>query len=175
MDEQGKGYYWDFMNEPMDVDGDGKLDVVSVDWFQMHCTWFRNVGTDGAEWPESTIEKNGNFECGELADVDNDGKKREIVPSVQRTVWYEIVPGTDGKVTPVVHVVSDTKYDFGIGVGDLNGDGRNDLIRPARLVRGPGGSAPASGRSIPWCWATGRARNRCTRPRSSSTMSTATA
>ena len=145
VDEQGKGYYWDFMNEPFDVDGDGKLDVVSVDWFQMHCTWFRNVGTEGAEWPESVIEKNGNFECGELADVDNDGKKREIVPSVQRTVWYEMSPGTDGKSSPIVHVVSETKFDYGIGVGDINGDGRNDLIRPGAWYE-----APADPRAGQW-------------------------
>ncbi len=137
VDEQGKGYYWDFMNQPLDVDGDGKLDIVSVDWFQTHCTWFRNVGTDGGEWPESVVEKNGNFECGELADLDNDGKKREIVPSVQRTVWYEFAPGTDGKPTPIVHVVSETKYDFGVGVGDVNGDGRNDLIRPGAWYEAP--------------------------------------
>ncbi len=137
VDDQGKGYYWDFMNQPLDVDGDGKLDVVSVDWFQMHCTWFRNVGTDSGEWPESLIEKNGNYECGELADLDNDGRKNEIVPSVQRTVWYESARGTDGKPTCVVHVVSETKYDFGIGVGDLNGDGRNDLIRPGAWYEAP--------------------------------------
>jgi hypothetical protein len=137
VDDHGKGYYWDFMNEPMDVDGDGKLDVVSVDWFQMHCTWFRNIGTEGGDWPESAIEKNGNFECGELADLENSGKKTAIVPSVQRTVWYEVVRGTDGKPAPVVHVVSETKYDFGIGVGDLNGDGRNDLIRPGAWYEAP--------------------------------------
>jgi hypothetical protein len=137
VDEQGKGYYWDFMNEPFDVDGDGKLDVVSVDWFQMHCTWFRNVGTDGTEWPEGLIEKNGNFECGELADIDNDGRKREIVPSVDRSVWYEIGHGPARMVLPGVHGVSETKHDFGVGVGDLNGDGRNDLIRPGAWYEAP--------------------------------------
>jgi len=137
VDEQGKGYYWDFMNQPFDVDRDGKLDIVSVDWFQMHCTWFRNIGTGGEEWPEALIEKNGNFECGELADLDNDGQRREILPSVQRSVWYEIVPDEGGKPGPVVHVISETKHDFGIGVGDLNGDGRNDLIRPGAWYEAP--------------------------------------
>ena len=149
VDEHGKGYYWDFMNEPFDVDGDGKLDVVSVDWFQMHCTWFRNVGIDGAEWPEGVIEKNGNFECGELADLDNDGKKNEIVPSVQRSVWYEIGHGPKGMALPAVHVISETKHDFGVGVGDLNGDGRNDLIRPGAWYEAPIDPRRTGGRSIP--------------------------
>lgn len=137
VDDQGKGYHWDFMNEPMDVDGDGKLDVVSVDWFQTHCTWFRNVGVDGGEWPESVIETNGNFECGELADLDSSGKRSAIVPSVQRTVWYEINRGADGKPTPVVHVVSENKFEYGIGAGDVNGDGRDDLIRPGAWYEAP--------------------------------------
>ena len=34
-------------------------------------------------------------------------------------------------------MVSETKYDFGIGSGDINGDGRNDLIRPGAWYEAP--------------------------------------
>ncbi|MCX7047396.1 MAG: VCBS repeat-containing protein [Candidatus Sumerlaeota bacterium] len=141
VDDQGKGYYWDFMNQPFDIDGDGKLDIISCDWFQTHATWFRNIGTAPgvAEWPEALIEKNGNFECGELCDVDGDGKAREIVPSVPRTVWYEVLKDkdNDGKTTFAVHVVSEKKFDYGFGVGDVNGDGRPDFIRPGAWYEAP--------------------------------------
>ena len=33
VDENGKGYRHDFMNLPLDCDGDGRLDVVACDWF----------------------------------------------------------------------------------------------------------------------------------------------
>ncbi|MBI4327538.1 MAG: VCBS repeat-containing protein [Chloroflexi bacterium] len=140
VDEQGKGYYWDFMNEPFDVDGDGRLDVVSCDWFQMHASWFRNTGTDGGDWPETVIEKNGNFEHGGRYDVDGDGKALEIVPSVQRTVWYEAAPDATGKRAIVMHVVSEKKLDYGVGVGDVNGDGRPDFIRPGAWYEAPADS-----------------------------------
>jgi hypothetical protein len=146
VDEAGKGYRWDFMNEPMDVDGDGHLDVVSCDWFQTHAVWYRNPGKGaGGEWAEHLIEKNGNFECGELADVDGDGKALEVVPAVQRTVWYEVKRSAGGPPEWVVHVVSETKHDFGVGVGDVNGDGRPDMVRPGAWYE-----APADPRSGSW-------------------------
>ena len=43
VDEQGKGYYDDFMNLPIDVDGDGKLDVVTCGWFSKSVKWYRNT------------------------------------------------------------------------------------------------------------------------------------
>ena len=145
VDEQGKGYYWDFMNEPFDVDGDGRLDVVSCDWFQMHSSWFRNAGPNGGEWPETVIEKNGNFEHGDLYDVDGDGKALEIVPSVQRTVWFAAAKDADGKRALLRHVVSEKTFDYGVGVGDLNGDARPDFIRPGVWYE-----APADPRRGPW-------------------------
>jgi hypothetical protein len=38
VDDQGKGYFDDFMNLPLDADGDGKPDVASCGWFSMSVT-----------------------------------------------------------------------------------------------------------------------------------------
>ena len=74
VDDQGKGYRWDFANLPIEVAGSGKPDLVSVDWFDKHAVWFRNTGIASGEWPESLIETNGNYETAGLHDVIGDGK-----------------------------------------------------------------------------------------------------
>lgn len=137
VNDQGKGYCRDFMNLPVDVDGDGKLDVVSCSWHETRSTWYRNIGTDGKLWPETVIEVNGNFECGDLADVNGDGKELEIVPHVPRTVWYELGKLADGRQGYIVHVVSPKGMNFGGGVGDLNGDRRPDILRPDAWFEAP--------------------------------------
>ncbi len=137
VDSKGIGYWWDFMNLPIDVDGDGLLDVVSCSWHGMRSEWYRNTGAPGGDWPRSIIEQNGNFECGDLWDLDGDGKALEILPHVQATVWYEVGPGPDGKRGVIRHVASTKPMEYGAGAGDVNGDGRPDIVRPNAWLEAP--------------------------------------
>jgi hypothetical protein len=136
IDEAGKGYAHDFANLPMDVDDDGFIDVIAVDWFSKKAVWFRNPGKDlanGKLWTEHLIEANGNFESADFWDVTGDGKENQIVPAVTRTVWYE----KTGLGKFAVHVVSEKSMTWGNGVGDINGDGRPDLVRPNAWFEAP--------------------------------------
>lgn len=137
VDESGKGYYEDFMNAAMDVDGDGLLDVVSCSWHQKRATWHRNTGRAGGLWPETIIEINGNFETGGVYDLDGDGRIDAVLPAVQRTVWYDRALKADGPGGFIVRVVSEKPMEYGFGVGDLNGDGRPDILRPNAWFEAP--------------------------------------
>ncbi|MDX9975179.1 MAG: VCBS repeat-containing protein [FCB group bacterium] len=132
VDNEGKGYRDDFMNAPFDVDGDGWLDVITVTWFAKKAEWLRNPGEAGGPWPRVLIAEAGNFEAGSLCDVDGDGKVDDILPDTQDTAWYEHRDGAFIK-----HVVSAKPMTWGVGCGDVNGDGRPDIVRPEAWFEGP--------------------------------------
>jgi hypothetical protein len=135
------GNYIDgFSDMPVDVDGDGYPDIVSVTWFAKKISWFRNPGKGGGAWVEAPINSGFNIEFATLADLNNDGKALEIVAQENGTgqAWYELNPSTSPEQGRwVKHVVSDRSYGHGIGVGDVNKDGRNDILTPRGWLEAP--------------------------------------
>jgi hypothetical protein len=135
-------YIDNFSDLPVDVDGDGFTDVASVTWFSRKISWFRNPGKSRGLWVEATINSGFNVEFAILADLDNDGRAREILAQENATgqSWYEIK-----NKAWVKHVVSDRSYEHGIGAGDVNKDGRTDILTPRGWLE-----APADPRAANW-------------------------
>src|SRR5262245_58784863 len=80
---------------PVDADGDGYPDLVSVSWFAKKIAYWKNPGRAGGAWKESSLHEGFNVEFAILADVDNDGAAKEIVAQENGTgqAWYEAKNG----------------------------------------------------------------------------------
>lgn len=139
------GQYVDnFSDIPIDVDGDGNIDVVQFGYFSNNIVWARNPGKGTGPWMITEVDSGYPTEFAQLVDLDNDGKARELLPEFDRPAaplaWYDLQNGTWR-----THVVSDHGYGHGIGAGDVNSDGRNDILTPRGWFE-----APADVRADQW-------------------------
>jgi hypothetical protein len=139
-------YVDNFSDLPIDADQDGNIDIVSGSWFGRTLSCWRNPGRGAGTWSEQVIEKGFPIEFAFLVDLDNDGRAREILPQFGDAkaplAWYEIRDGSWQK-----HVVAPNSYGHGVGAGDLNGDGRTDIVVPTGWFE-----APPDPRAGTWTW-----------------------
>jgi hypothetical protein len=129
-------YVDDFSDLPLDVNGDGRIDIVSCAWFSKRVWWSENPGKSGVMWRDHAIETRFNVEFAFLVDLDNDSKAREILPEFGNAnaplTWYE---AKNGGFVP--HEVANRSFGHGIGAGDINKDGRADILTPAGWLESP--------------------------------------
>ncbi len=136
-------YIDSFSDLPLDVNGDGKIDIVSCTWFAKKISWYENPGKLNTPWKEHIIEDQWNVEFMFLVDINNDGKAQELLPQFGGkgpTAWYELKNGAF-----VRHIVHPDNFGHGIGAGDLNKDGRVDILTPKGWLE-----APANVNDTPW-------------------------
>jgi len=129
-------YIDNFSDLPIDVNADGATDIVSCSYFTRELYWMENPGRATGDWKKHPIEKGYSVEFVFLVDIDNDGKKLELLPQFGQDeaplAWYELKNGAF-----IRHIVSPKSYGHGIGAGDLNGDGRTDILTPKGWFEAP--------------------------------------
>jgi len=132
-----------------DLNGDSRPDLLVVGFPGRTTHWYENPGERGGPWPKHLAIKNTNNESPYWTDVDGDGRVEMVCGSPRmalvrprqenpREPWaVETIAGSnDPKIRGTLH---------GLGVGDINGDNRNDIL----IVKG-WWEAPRDPNEKPW-------------------------
>lgn len=115
-----------------DIDGDGKLDIVAVNSGSGQLSIFRNSSTSGSLSMASRedLSFTGNGRSVALADINADGRPELIVGTNNTLYLYEntSTSGTISFASSGTPVTLGTGGEFMIAAGDIDGDGKTDLI-----------------------------------------------
>jgi len=140
----------------MDVNFDGRMDIVSSGWmFLKGAFWYENPGDNNAVWKSTRIHMALNMEGVIHGDIDGDGDDDILcnhwsLVKGQGMTWLEHI---DKEPWFVEHIVGTQGDVHGNGLGDINGDGRVDIVTPVGWYEQgsrKAGSQPRRATDKPW-------------------------
>lgn len=142
-------YSNNFITFVSDVNGDSWPDVLVNAWPGKDVSWFENPKNSDTAWARHLAHPTVDNESPGFADVNGDGRK-DIVFHTDGVLGFAGPTDSSGTARWVFNGCSEKdpgwqRYTHGLGSGDVNGDGRVDL-----LMAGGWWEQPAEGGDQPW-------------------------
>jgi hypothetical protein len=144
---------------PYDFNGDGWTDILVLGRVLFHeAFWYENPGKDGVaqtdgRWKKHFVSQRVFGESPLFEDIDGDGKPEILSISgttandkIKQWGWYApdwANPTKPWKFFPVSEKGEFNHYYHGEGIGDINGDGRADVVLNEGWYEQPAKGAPA--------------------------------
>lgn len=134
-----------------DLNGDGWTDLMIVD-FPGEPTWyFENPGKNEGPWKKVALTPVSNNESPQYVDLTGDGRREWVMgvnpdrqnPDSETRYIAFLTPGDTAESPWKINGISAPnaagakKYDHGLGTGDINGDGRSDVVVTAGWWEAP--------------------------------------
>jgi hypothetical protein len=137
-----------------DFNGDGWPDILSFRTSGgAEAVWYQNPGSPSAStgvWTERVAYGNVDSESPIFADVDGDARPEIVTTAARFGGWVKFDPANPNVLWTFKSVTAQgpaswDQYTHGTGAGDVNGDGRTDLLFPEGWWE-----QPAASSATPW-------------------------
>ena len=126
-----KNYSDNFLTYTGDFNGDDWPDILYLPWPGQDASWYENPGEKAGRWAAHFALKNVGNESPMWGDVNGDGRP-DLVYNIDGFLgygtWDPAKPTEPWTFHPVSTKGDYQKYTHGVGIGDVNGDGRVDIV-----------------------------------------------
>ena len=124
-----------FLDFSMDVNNDGWPDLIRISLPGEEAVWYENPQNKPGYWPEHLILKNAGNESPTFVDMDGDGRSDILCndPVAKEMIWMKSPTGKDDTtwkryIIAKGDVQGVGRYTHGLGLVDINADGRPDVV-----------------------------------------------